>query len=179
MEDIHLISVIQDKKMVIIFILFKNLILLFKGGFVRLNFTDEILENVSQNYANKCVCLYWIILHYTKMGKSGHQFKFSDFVIATLSHMQSGLAIDSRLFSYPITLIEPHKLLQARNFDRILKLPDSIIPNFLHGHKRSIEQTKLSIEQALQSSIVDDGVAPQLLKMDSITVDDVPEFFVK
>jgi hypothetical protein len=145
---------------------------------VRFNLSDNALNRIAYYYATKCVCLYWIILEFTATGKkNAHLFNFSDFVIACLSTMQNGLSIDNRLSHYPITLVEPHDLLKARNFERIFELPEHVIPSFLHGKKRvQAGAVRLSIKHALQTAIVDERVSPELLKLSNVNIEQVPEF---
>ena len=140
---------------------------------MRFNLSDNALNRIAY-HATKCVCLYWIILEFTATGKkNAHLFNFSDFVIACLSTMQNGLSIDNRLSHYPITLVEPHDLLKARNFERIFELPEHVIPSFLHGKKRvQAGAVRLSIKHALQTAIVDEkGIAraPQIIKREHRT----------
>lgn len=137
------------------------------------------MDGICTYYAHKCVCLYWIILNYTKLGNNPHLFGFSEFVIAALSHMQDGLTLDQRRGNHPIVLIPPHDVIQARNFDRILELPDSIIPEFLKGKQKQIEAVKISIKSALQSAVEKENISPELLKVNSIDIDDVPAFLKK
>ena len=143
---------------------------------VHIELDEQQRKDISKHYAQKCVCLYYIVSKIAGYEKKNLQsISFNDFTLAALSHMQNGLQLCNEKLGYKITLISPDTMLMMRNVDRMFKLSETILPDFLRGKKLAqAEKVKGKIQETLHEAVFTDRQSPEMLRIDSIQFENIP-----
>lgn len=148
---------------------------------IRIHLTEEDRTKLVISYAQKCMQMWYIVVTRTKTGReSPTSFGFKDFVLPALSILQSGFCIPKEVLGYEEVIIAPDQMLDVRclqNAHRLSRRMESPSDGQMRvkdwtGKKGSqIDGTRYAIEQALMSAICDEGVSPEMLRIDSVSYD--------